>query len=68
MKVVKKKDHLISLQEKYKKKIGGVFANGRWHGEKWKQWLQKIELEIGREGSILEDWNALSDSWNKSFV
>ena len=60
--VVKEEDNLIILQEKNKKKIGGEYANGKWHGEKWKEWLGKLELEIGREGNILMDWNAHSHS------
>ena len=35
--VVKEEDNYIIIQEKNKKKIGGVYANRRWHGEKWKE-------------------------------
>ena len=61
---VKEEDNLIILQEKQKKKIGGVYVNGRWHGEKWKECLEKLEMEMGREGSILVDGNAHSHYWN----
>ena len=56
--VVKEEDNYIILEEKNKKKIGGVYVNGRWYREKWKIWLWKLKEEIGREGSILWDWNA----------
>ena len=58
VKVVKEDDNLIILQEKNKKKIGGVYANGRWHEVKWKEWLGKLEEDLGRESSILGDWIA----------
>lgn len=35
--VVKEEDNVIILQQKNKKNIGGVYANSRWHGEKWKE-------------------------------
>ena len=56
--MVKEENNLIILREKNKKKIEKVYVNGRWHGEKWKEWLGKIEVEMGREGRILGDWNA----------
>ena len=34
--IVKKVDEHIILQEKNKKKIGEVYANGMRHGKKWK--------------------------------
>ena len=40
--------------------------SGRWHKEKWKEWLGKLEEELGSEGSILRDWNAHSHSWDKT--
>ena len=56
LKVVKEEDNIIILQEKKtKKRIGGVYANGRWHVDKWRGWLGSLEEEIGREGSLLRD-------------
>ena len=56
--VVEEEDNHIILQEKNKKRIGGVYVNGRYHRERWKEWLRKLEEEMGREDSILGDWNA----------
>ena len=55
LEVVKEENNHIILQDKNKNKIGGVYVNGRWHEEKRNEWLRKLEEEIGREGSILED-------------
>ena len=43
-----------------------MYANGRWHRERWKEWLRKLELEMGREGSVLGDWNAHSHTWDET--
>ena len=66
MEVVKEEDKIIILEEKNKKRIGGVYANGRWQGKIWKKWLEKLEEGMGREGSILGEWNAHSHSWNET--
>ena len=55
--VVKEEDNLIILQEQNKKRKESVYANRKWHGEKWKGWQGKLEEEMGGEGSILGDWN-----------
>ena len=60
--VLKEEDNYIILQEKNKKKRRGVYTNGRWDREKWKEWLRSLEEEMGCEGSILEDWNARTHS------
>ena len=66
MKVVEEEDNLIILEEKIKKSRGGVYANGRWHVVRWKEWLGKLEEAIGGEASLLEDWNAHSYAWDET--
>ena len=66
MKIVKEEDNHIILQEKNKKKIEGVYVNRKWHRERWKDWLGSLEEEMGRDGSLLGDWNAYSHSLDKT--
>ena len=35
--VVKAEDNHIIIAENNKKRVGGVYTNSRWHGERWKR-------------------------------
>lgn len=66
IKVMREEDKYIIMQENNQKKLEGVYANSKLYRERWKNWLGRLEEGMGRDGSILGDWNGLVHSWDKS--
>ncbi|KAF8415767.1 hypothetical protein EV426DRAFT_578979 [Tirmania nivea] len=46
------------------KKLGRVYASGKWHRLKWKEWLGRVRGWMGHDGGVVGDWNAHSLLWN----
>ena len=64
--IVNEEDNYVTIQEKNKGKCIEVYMNRKIQVERWKSWLGRLEEEMGRDSSILVDWNAYSYSWYKA--
>ncbi|RPB27053.1 hypothetical protein L211DRAFT_846604 [Terfezia boudieri ATCC MYA-4762] len=66
IRVILEEDNLVVVRVSGKK-LGGVYASGKWQGRKWEEWLAGVGQKLGGGGEdmvVVEDWNAHSQAWD----